>query len=64
MEIADEYMLKALVKEAVIEALEERKDDFREIVLEAIEDIALSRAIEEGENTPTVSRDEVFGMLR
>lgn len=64
MQITNDYELKALLKEAVIEALEEKKDDFRAIVLEAMEDIALSKAIEEGENSPVVSRREVFKILR
>lgn len=35
----------------------------RELVAEAIEDIALSRAIEEGLRTETVDRDTVFRLL-
>ncbi len=64
MELADEYRLKTLLKEAVIEAMEERRDEFLDIVQEVIEDIALSRAIDEGENAPNVSREEIFRILR
>jgi RelB Antitoxin len=45
----EEDRLKDLLKEAVVEALEE-----------VLEDIALARAIQEGMQTETVSRDEVF----
>ena len=45
----EETRLKELLKEAVVEALEE-----------VLEDIAMARAIKEGMQTKTVSRDEVF----
>ena len=43
--------------------LEERGDILREALTEAIEDIALARAIEEGEGSETITRDEVFALL-
>ena len=59
----DEAKLNELVKAAVIEALEERRDWVKDIVEEAMEDIALARAIEEGLGGESVSRDEVFSLL-
>ena len=59
----DEGKLKDLFKAAVIEALEERRDLVKDIVEEAMEDIALARAIEEGVSGESVSRDEVFALL-
>ncbi len=59
----DETRLKELFKEALVELLQERKDFFQDLVVEAIEDVALARAIEEGENTPIAPRDEVFEVL-
>jgi len=59
----DEAKLNELVKAAVIEALEERRDWVKDIVEEAMEDIALARAIEEGLGGGSVSRDEVFSLL-
>jgi hypothetical protein len=56
----DESRLKELFKEALVEVLEERRDLMRAAMEEALEDIALVRAIEEGEGTPEVSRDEIF----
>ncbi|HSB11500.1 MAG TPA: hypothetical protein VLM38_18575 [Blastocatellia bacterium] len=58
-----EDRLKEVLKTAVIEVLEERADLLREIVEEALEDIALARAIEEGESSELVGRDHVFGLL-
>ncbi|PYS31137.1 MAG: hypothetical protein DMF75_15015 [Acidobacteria bacterium] len=59
----DEGKLKELLKSAVIEALEERRDLIKGIVEEAIEDLALASAIERGLNTDSASRDEVFALL-
>ena len=59
----DEGKLKELLKSAVIEALEERRDLIKGIVEEAIEDLALASAIERGLNTDPASRDEVFALL-
>jgi hypothetical protein len=55
--------LKQLMKSAIAEVLEERRDWMRGIVDEALEDIALQRAIDEGLESHTVSRDEVFAYL-
>lgn len=59
----DETQLKALFKAALVEVMEERRDLIRDAVEEALEDIALSRAIQEGETSTPVSRAEVFKLL-
>ncbi len=59
----DEAKLKDLLKSAVAEVLEERREFVKEIIEEAIEDVALARAIDEGVSTDTVSRQEVFTIL-
>ncbi|MDA3895184.1 MAG: hypothetical protein PF482_03430 [Desulfobacteraceae bacterium] len=59
----DEGRLKQVFKEALIETLEERKGVFHDLIVEAIEDIALSRAIREGEHTETVSQKDIFNIL-
>jgi len=56
--------LKELVKAAIAEVLEERRDLLRDVIEEAMEDIALARAIEEGEGTEIISRDAVFNLLK
>ena len=55
--------LKNIVKAALTEVLEERQDLLHEAVAAALEDIALSRAIKEGEKTSLITRDEVFKSL-
>lgn len=62
MSVSD-AQLKDLVKAAMAEALVEQRGLLKEIVEEVIEDIALSRAIDEGMGTPLVSREEVFAAL-
>lgn len=59
----DDEKLKDLVKSALVEVLEERRDLVRDIVEEAMEDFALARAIEQGLGGESVSRDEVFAVL-
>jgi hypothetical protein len=56
----DEGRLKEMIKEALVEVLEERRDLMRAVMEEALEDVALVLAIEEGEGTAEVSRDEIF----
>ncbi len=56
--------LKELLKAALVEVLEERRDLIHDVVEEALEDVALARAIEAGESTENVSRDEVFKLLQ
>ena len=61
--VINESRLKEILKNALIEVFEERKSLFYELFVEALEDIALIRAIKEGEATESVSRDEVFSIL-
>jgi len=58
-----ETQVKALLKEAVDEALQERQDWLYDLFLEALEDFALVKAIQEGESDERVSREEVFHYL-
>src|SRR5713226_5144643 len=51
--------IKELFKAAILEVLQEHRDLLRDALAEAIEDLALARAIEDGEGTETVTRDEV-----
>ncbi len=61
--LIDDNKIKNLFKQAIIEAIEEKKDVVRDLFMEAMEDIALVRAIEEDESSENVSRDEIFDIL-
>ncbi|MFB2918818.1 MULTISPECIES: hypothetical protein [Aerosakkonema] len=56
----EESKLKDLLKTALVEVLYEQKEVFSDLLAEIIEDIALEKAIREGENTEPVSRDAIF----
>lgn len=59
----DEGRIRKLLKEALVEVLEERREVFYELLAEVIEDIALAHAIREGEDTEPVSKQEIFRLL-
>jgi hypothetical protein len=59
----DELQLKTVVKEAMWELVQEKREEFSDLFGEIIEDIALARAIREGEASEPVSRDEVMAVL-
>ena len=56
--------LKTLLKVAIVEILQEQKEVFTDLIIEAMEDIALAKAIEEGESTEIVSRETIFKILK
>ncbi len=58
-----EERLKELLKTAIVELLEERRDLFQELIEDMMEDIVLGEAIEEGRKTEFVSREEVFKLF-
>jgi hypothetical protein len=59
----DEKKLRSIVKSAITDAFEENRGLMQDIVHEAIEDIAVARAIEQGLGTKPVSRKKVFSIL-
>ena len=59
----DDDKLRELVKAALVDALQERRDMVKEIFTEALEDIGLVKAIDEGLSSGSITRDEVFQLL-
>lgn len=59
----NEQQLKGLLKEALVEVMQERRDLIQDVLEAALEDIALARAIEEGQAGAAASRKEVFQLL-
>ena len=59
----DEVHAKKLLKEVLLELMNERQDLFFEAVSEAIEEIGLAEAIREGRRNKFVSEDEITAIL-
>jgi len=59
----DEKKLKTLFKSAFAEALEEQRSLVKDIVEDAIEEIALAHAIDQGLRSKPVSRAAIYGIL-
>jgi len=59
----NEKKLRSIVKSALAEAFKENRELMQDIVQEALEDIAMARAIEQGLQTKPVSRKKVFSVL-
>ena len=59
----DETKLKELLKVAIIELMQEQKEEYSETLAETLEDILIKNAIKEGENTKAVSREQIFKIL-
>jgi hypothetical protein len=60
----NEEQTKVLLKQIFSELLEEKRDLFTEIMVEAIEEIGLANAIREGRQNEFVSEDQVLSILR
>ena len=61
---SEEAKIKQIMKEALVEALHEQKDVFHDMIVEAIEDIALTNAIRQGAQTESASRNEILDILK
>lgn len=58
-----ESKIKELVKQAILELLQEEHELLSGLLVEALEDLALTNAIREGESSESVSRAEVLRAL-
>ena len=61
--ILKEEELKQLLEEIIFKLFTEKREIFKEIVEEVIEDIALSKAIEEGRKNEFVSKNEIMDII-
>jgi len=60
----DEKQTKDLIKQAILELIEEREDRIYDLFAEIIEDIILVNAIREDEDSEPVSRADIMNILR
>ena len=63
MTAVEERRIKVLLKDAVVEVLEERRDLLREALQESLEDMAMLKAVQQGERTRITSRKRIFQRL-
>ena len=63
MTALQERRIKVLVKDAVVEVLEERHDLIRQALQESLEDLAMLRAIHCGEKSRLTTRKKIFRRL-
>lgn len=60
--IVDEA-LKPLIEEVLIKMIQEKREVFYEIFMEALEDIGLGNAIHEGRQNRFVSEERILALL-
>lgn len=56
----DDEKTKALLTEVVIELMQTKRSLLHEIILEALEEVGMANAINEGRKNDFVSEDEIF----
>ena len=61
--LIDDNKIKNLFKQAIIEEIKEKKEIVHDLMMEVMEDLAMVRAIEDGEDSGSVSREEIFDIL-
>ncbi len=61
--ILSEKELKPLIKETLNEMIRDNKEEIREMISEAIEDIALANAVKEGRKNEYVSEKRIMKIL-
>lgn len=59
----DDDKLKGLLKQALLEVFRENRELLYDVVVEAVEDGALARAIKAGEDSPVVDTADVMKSL-
>ncbi len=59
----DDEKTKALLTEIMVDLIKNKREVLHEIMLEALEEVALANAITEGRNDDFVSEDEIFSIL-
>ena len=59
----NEAQAKSLLIEIVLELVQERRDWFSEIMVEALEEIGLANAIQEGRRDEFVEEEQIIAIL-
>ncbi len=61
--VLNEEQTKDLLRRVLVELLEERRSEFYQLVIEAIEEVALANAIRAERQNEYVSEDEIRAVL-
>lgn len=64
MQVSVEPEFKEKVRQTFIDMLETDSEAFYPLFLEIMEDMALARAMEEGEQTPEIEEENIFKLLQ
>lgn len=59
----DEKRMRKVMKDVLVEMMTEKKDLFYDLVLEAIEEVALGKAIKEGRKDQYVAKSKIMDIL-
>lgn len=59
----NEVQAKSILKEIMLELAQERRDWFTEIMVEALEEIGLANAIQEGRQDDFVDEEEIMAII-
>lgn len=60
----EEAHLKDLLKQAILELMQERREVLQDMFVETLEDLALARAIEKSESTGIIGKAEILQILK
>jgi hypothetical protein len=63
IQFTDRKELKQVVKQALLELIQEEPEVWYALFAEVIEDLALVNAIKEGENSEMVNREKVIDLI-
>ncbi|MCZ7673452.1 MAG: hypothetical protein M5U34_43210 [Chloroflexi bacterium] len=59
----EDQQLKDILKQALLELMEERQELFQQILTEVLEETNMVSAIQEGLKSEDISRDDIFQIL-
>ena len=59
----DERRMRKVMKDVLVEMMTEKKDLFYDLILEAIEEVALGKAIKEGRKGQYVAESKIMRIL-
>ena len=63
LNITENYVSESMIKSAIIDMMNNNRDFFKELVIEAIEDIGMIAAMKEVDERDTVSEDSIMELL-